>query len=175
MDTTKEGSENAELKLKQQILQAILQHEVANPVEANTHLTNPHSTKDLGQLNLELINAENKHREKKTKNKYRQLLFLYPHNKMSQEEVKRGLLRDLQEKYQIKVEQMKNLHEHIQKVQKELQRAGNEVEALRASVKANEEEDKFKGKVNQPSGHYPWMEGKAEEKAEAHLPNISHL
>ncbi|GAB65930.1 hypothetical protein PCYB_074310 [Plasmodium cynomolgi strain B] len=207
MDTTKEGSENEQPTLNQQIVQTILQDVITSQAQENTRLINPNSPKDLRQLNLELIDAENKHRKKKNEEElkvtqlrqaqeeinqikkqienvkykrniyvhpneeYKQLLFLYPQNKMSQEEEKKGLIKELQRKYQIKMEQKQNLLKNMQKVQNEVQRAGDKVEALRASVKAKEEEENYKGKVNRPFDQHPSME----TKEEAHLTNISHL
>ncbi|SCO66689.1 Plasmodium exported protein, unknown function [Plasmodium vivax] len=211
MDTAKEGGENAQLTFNQQILQAILRDEISKRAQANNHLINPNAPKDLWQLNLELIEAENKHKKKKIEEQqvatllrqaqeeinqlqkqienvkhkrniyvhpneeYKQLLFLYPQNKMFQEKEKIGLVRELQKKYQIKAEQKQKLLEQMQKVQNELQLAGDEVEVLRASVKAKEEEEKYKGKANQPLGQHARVEARAEPKAEAHLPNVPHL
>ncbi|ANQ07534.1 Uncharacterized protein PCOAH_00015490 [Plasmodium coatneyi] len=199
METTEENSETSKLALNLQLLQAILQDEIANRVQPNTH------SNDLSQLNLQLIDAENKHTEIKNEQEqkvtqleqveeemnqiqkqienvkhkrniyvhpneeYRQLLFLYPQNKMFQEEEKTALLLELEKKYKIKVEEKENLLKQMKEMQNELQRASDDVDVLRASVKVMERKEKSNGKVNQPFGHHPpWVEAEEQVKPQVH-------
>ncbi|OTN67244.1 Uncharacterized protein PKNOH_S06436600 [Plasmodium knowlesi] len=143
---------------------------------------------EINQIKKQIENVKHKRNIYVDPNEeYRQLLFLYPQNKMLQEQEKTGLLMELEKKYKVKEEEKENLLKNMQEMKKELQCASNEVQVLRARIKVKERREKYNKKVNQPSSQLPWVvaeeqvksqaksQAQAKAKVEAYVPNTPDM